>query len=46
MANKFNVTNIMADGIVVEDLTGYMIPTENAVYEILKKAIENKEEVS
>lgn len=37
------VTNIMADGTVVEDLTGYVIPrTATAYYACLKSIIEER----
>ncbi|MFA9493157.1 BOW99_gp33 family protein [Streptococcus sp. E17BB] len=34
---KPKVTNIMADGSVIEDLTGYVIPSGHQYYQVIKR---------
>ncbi|HEM3568440.1 TPA: hypothetical protein ACHU7F_001127 [Streptococcus suis] len=41
---QYTVTHVMADGTELDDITGYIIPDDNPVYEIFRKINEDRRE--
>ncbi|HEL2480575.1 TPA: hypothetical protein TZY47_000692 [Streptococcus suis] len=40
----YTVSHVMADGTELDDITGYVIPDDNPVYEIFRKINEDRRE--
>ncbi|HEM2987978.1 TPA: hypothetical protein U2D92_000791 [Streptococcus suis] len=42
----YTVSHVMADGTELDDITGYVIPDDNPVYEIFRKINEDRREAA
>ncbi|HEL1573310.1 TPA: hypothetical protein VCA04_001388 [Streptococcus suis] len=42
VTQHYTVSHVMADGTELDDITGYVIPDDNPVYEIFRKINEDR----